>query len=333
VAVRAVDGTPLSRYGHLRLFGASGKIVRSEYATIIQHPNGRQKHIASRNNRIDVYPYDDDLTPKDKAANNFLYYSTDTLRGSSGSPVFSDQWYVVALHRRGVPETATVKGKKVVLRTNKKPAATDDPDEVISYISNEGVRISRILARVDDLSQNAKTPELRSDAARVRDAVSDAAGLPSDGPFSRLSATMIVMEDPDQTVRRGGGGGVVESFEISHRKIELFPENTGYDKNFLTGHAIPLPKPSASLRTELAPRLDKPAEFLLPFRHFTTAMHARRRLPVFAAINLDGKKMPDGAMPDRPGWSFDPRIDQAHQPDDTIFSDMLQRGHMAARES
>jgi endonuclease G len=60
VAVRAVDGTPLSRYGHLRLFGASGKIVRSEYATIIQHPNGRQKHIASRNNRIDVYPYDDD---------------------------------------------------------------------------------------------------------------------------------------------------------------------------------------------------------------------------------------------------------------------------------
>jgi endonuclease G len=202
---------------------------------------------------------------------------------------------------------------------------------VISYISNEGVRISRILAKVDDLSQNAKTPELRSDAARVRDAVSDAAGLPSDGPFSRPSATMIVMEDPDQAVRRGGGGGVVESFEISHRKIELFPENTGYDKNFLTGHTIPLPKPSAALRSELAPRLDKPGEFLLPFRHFTTAMHARRRLPVFAAINLDGKKMPDGAMPDRPGWSFDPRIDEAHQPDDTIFSDMLQRGHMAAR--
>jgi hypothetical protein len=118
------------------------------------------------------------------------------------------------------------------------------------------VRISRIQARVGDLSQNAKTPELRSDAARVRDAVSDASGLPSDGPFSRASATMVVLEDPDQTV----------------------------------------PKPSASLRSELAPRLDKPGEFLLPFRHFTIAMHARRRLPVFAAINLDGKKMPDGAI-------------------------------------
>lgn len=105
VSIRAVDGTPLSRYGDLRLFGASGKIVRSEYATIIQHPNGRQKHIASRNNRITVYPYDDDLADKDKAANFFLYYSTDTLRGSSGSPVFSDQWNVVALQRRGVVES------------------------------------------------------------------------------------------------------------------------------------------------------------------------------------------------------------------------------------
>jgi hypothetical protein len=42
------------RFLHLPLFGASGKIVRSEYATIIQHPNGRQKHIASRNNRIEA---------------------------------------------------------------------------------------------------------------------------------------------------------------------------------------------------------------------------------------------------------------------------------------
>jgi endonuclease G len=82
----------------------------------------------------------------------------------------------------------------------------------------------------------------------------------------------------------------------------------------------------------LAPRLDRPEEFLLPFRHFTTAMHAGRRLPVFAAVNIDGKKVPAGAMPNRPPWSFDPRIDEAHQPDDSIFSQMLQRGHMAARE-
>ena len=30
------------------------------------------------------------------------------LERSSGAPVFNDQWYVVALHRRGVPATTTV---------------------------------------------------------------------------------------------------------------------------------------------------------------------------------------------------------------------------------
>jgi DNA/RNA endonuclease G (NUC1) len=79
-------------------------------------------------------------------------------------------------------------------------------------------------------------------------------------------------------------------------------------------------------------------------------MHARRRLPVlamrtvpsidsptspaarFAAVNIDGKKKPEGAMGTRPPWSFDPRIVEAHQPDDSIFSILLHRGHMAARD-
>lgn len=327
VAPRAVDGTALSRFGYLRLLGATGKIVRSEYATIIQHPNGRQKHIASRNNRITVYVYDDDLTEDEKPTNNFLYYSTDTLKGSSGSPVFSDQWYVVALHRRGVPETGTVDGRPVVMRTNGKPAEPEDPDEVIKYISNEGVRISRVLARVRGLAAEG-TAGVRSNAERVLEAVTRAAGAVEDGPFAIPTAQIAVLEDPTQTTGRVGA----ESFEIVRRKLHLFPENTGYNPDFLPGHPIPLPTPSAHLRQELAPRLDDPGQFLLPFRHFTTAMHARRRLPVFAAVNIDGKKKPAGGMGDRPSWSFDPRVDESHQPDDTIFSNLLHRGHLAARD-
>ena len=329
VAARAVDGTPLSRYGYLRLFGESGKIIRGEYATIIQHPDGRQKHIASRNNKIDVYPYDEDLSDDERKANNFLYYSTDTLKGSSGSPVFSDQWFVVALHRRGVPQTrADKKGKQVVVRKNGDLAAGDDPDEVIDFISNEGVRISRILGRVEALTESDDV-ELSSSARRVLDAVTQAAGSVNDGPFATATARLQILEDRQQTVDRRG---MVENFEIAHRRIELFPDNTGYNRQFLAGHPIPLPTPSAQLLQELARRVDKPQEVLLPFRHFTTAMHARRRLPVFAAVNIDGAKKPEGAMDNRPSWSLDPRIDEAHQPDDTIFSQMLQRGHMAARE-
>lgn len=33
-----------------------------------------------------------------------------------------------------------------------------------------------------------------------------------------------------------------------------------------------------------------------------------------------------------PGWSFDPQVDDAHQPDGSILNDLLQRGHLAARD-
>ncbi|MFY9621498.1 MAG: trypsin-like peptidase domain-containing protein [Pyrinomonadaceae bacterium] len=54
---------------------------------IIQHPNGGPKKVALRNNLV----YDSEF-PR-------LRYFTDTEHGSSGSPVFSDSWKVIALHR------------------------------------------------------------------------------------------------------------------------------------------------------------------------------------------------------------------------------------------
>ncbi|MGW4163164.1 trypsin-like peptidase domain-containing protein [Streptomyces sp. NPDC004788] len=54
---------------------------------IIQHPEGKPKRVALRNNL--VYEAND----RDVA------YFTDTQGGSSGSPVFTDRWTVVALHR------------------------------------------------------------------------------------------------------------------------------------------------------------------------------------------------------------------------------------------
>jgi V8-like Glu-specific endopeptidase len=60
-----------------------------EHVTIIQHPSGGPKQIALTANQV---------------VNQFEYrlqYTTDTLPGSSGSPVFNDKWKVVALHHAG----------------------------------------------------------------------------------------------------------------------------------------------------------------------------------------------------------------------------------------
>ena len=57
---------------------------------IIQHPDGGPKVLALRNNLVT------------KSTESDVCYLTDTKLGSSGSPVFNDQWSVVALHRGSV---------------------------------------------------------------------------------------------------------------------------------------------------------------------------------------------------------------------------------------
>ncbi|MGO7359978.1 serine protease [Rhizobium ruizarguesonis] len=56
---------------------------------IIQHPSGMLKQVALHHNLVT------------SAGGSRMQYLTDTLPGSSGSPVFDDQWKVVAVHHAG----------------------------------------------------------------------------------------------------------------------------------------------------------------------------------------------------------------------------------------
>lgn len=119
----------LSDFGWLRLSPEVGKINVGEAITIIQHPNGRTKQVAMRENRLL------DITA------DHLTYESDTAPGSSGAPVFNDSWQVVALHHSGVPRK-DAQGRWLL--QNGKPATDDDDDADIDWIANEGVRASRI---------------------------------------------------------------------------------------------------------------------------------------------------------------------------------------------
>lgn len=114
VAVEATnaDGVNLSARGWFPLIGPSGKAVVGERLSIIQHPNGDPQAVTVHDNKL--------VDVDDK----FLHYKTDTMGGSSGSPVLNINWDLVALHHAAVAN------------------------------SNEGVRISSIVTRLREMSQN-----------------------------------------------------------------------------------------------------------------------------------------------------------------------------------
>lgn len=125
------DGKPPGeRFGWNHLIGVAGKIVVGEPVNIIGHPMGRLEEISIRKNELQL------------RTDEFLQYFTDTEPGNSGSPVFNDQWEVVALHHSGVPKTDD-QGR--ILRKDGKVWHEGDGDDAIDWVSNEGVRVSVIL--------------------------------------------------------------------------------------------------------------------------------------------------------------------------------------------
>lgn len=149
VAVRSDSetGTSLTSYGFLPLIEAEGKVILGELVNIVQHPNGEPKQLALRENRlVDLLEH-------------YLHYSTDTAPGSSGSPVFNDQWEVVALHHSGAPRTDS-EGRW--LAVDGRPWTAAMGEEQIDWKANEGVRISRVLRSLREQPLIGVADELRS---------------------------------------------------------------------------------------------------------------------------------------------------------------------------
>jgi V8-like Glu-specific endopeptidase len=128
------DGRPLADFGYNRLGALSGEVVAGESVTIIQHPNGEPKQIALRENLVIKLPRADD---------RFLHYQTDTTPGSSGSPVYNDQWEMVALHHAGAPRK---NNREQILARDGTAWTQSMGEQAIDWVANEGVRVAAIVS-------------------------------------------------------------------------------------------------------------------------------------------------------------------------------------------
>ena len=109
----------LSEYGYIRL--KEIEISKNDFVNIIQHPKGEMKQISLYHNIV--------TNTNDRV----VQYLTDTLKGSSGSPVFNSDWDVVAVHHSG---------------GGSKPGEPQLPEGKKSR--NEGILINKIIKFIAD---------------------------------------------------------------------------------------------------------------------------------------------------------------------------------------
>jgi len=166
VAPRSDRGIALNRYGWSRLIGTQGKVLLGESLNIVQHPRGEAKQLVLRSNEL-VDLFDD-----------YAHYVTDTEPGSSGSPVYNDQWEVVALHHAGVPSRDSQ--GRLLTRDGSVWQEGMDPD-LIAWVANEGIRVSSLVKYIAAQNLPPAQAALRDDLLNLAPPSALEAAAVSDG--------------------------------------------------------------------------------------------------------------------------------------------------------
>ena len=345
---------PLSLYPWLKMIGDTGKAEKGDSLNIIQHPRGGLKQIAFRKNEIIDIP---------DGVKDFLYYTTDTEPGSSGSPCFNDQWELVALHHSGVPDLN--KQRQLLRRDGQVWRKGVDPEGLINWIGNEGARISAIVNALRGANLKPQWRDLRDQMLEaappnpIELAREDAAGGGrANGSSGVLVNNHSLMKEgvtigqsyswtiPLQVTVTVGGIATQQPLvetPVSVQKVEPetpgievtidkdWSRRKGYDPMFL-GVNIALPKLSTAQHAnsvEVPPQYRKNGQkYLLDYHHYTVAMNKKRRCAWFSAGMVDGKNFVDFRR-GKDQWFLDPRIDSKFQMGEELYAGAnTDRGHL-----
>lgn len=302
VAERSDTGKLLGGYGWCPLFKEEGKIVLGNSVNVVQHPRGEMKQIVIRENKL-VDLLDD-----------VLHYEGDTEPGSSGSPVFNDQWEIVGLHHSGV---AKMDRKGNLLDVDNRIWREGDDPERIQWVANEGIRASRIVTHFE-------SAKLREHENRLRDQL-----LSSSQPPQPPAAPAVAVAANFPTLPEQPPDGTLESITPDPN----YDHRPGYDAGFL-GFPVPMPKLASSIRGDAVkiPGAKKGEELELKYYHYSVIMNGKRRIAFVAAVNLNVAAKSHYNREGKDQWFFDPRIDRKYQAGDEFYTDNpLDRGHLVRR--
>src|SRR5262245_1134717 len=328
VEPRSVRGEALEQFGWLRLDPQPGKAFIGEYLTIIQHPKGERKQICVRENKL--LKYSDD--------GPFLWYQTDTVSGSSGSPAFNNSWQVVALHHSSVPETRRVNGKDRWLAKDGKLWTPEMGDDAVAWKANEGIRVSSIcrslsteqaahpLARAVLTATDARASygggsgetsvdptqiQVRTDASgnmRVLIPVDIGIKVGAQGQLvSNASLPAPAAQDVPSTLQTARVAPVVEKVDIDQSN---YAKRSGYDRKFL-GIAVPLPTVGSQKFGKVLLLPGKKRE--LKYWNYSVVVNRDRALAYFSAANVDAGGFRGNRDAEGDTWFRDTRVDAVDQ--------------------
>lgn len=318
VGARVRGSGTLADFGYCALSRTPDRHQLGINANIVQHPEGRRKIAVLRNNLI---------VARDENGGR-LFYETDTLEGSSGSPVFNDLWDVVALHHYGEAS------QDVVLPGGTKTRDVNEGIRVSSIYDDLSEKVGSLGGRSRDLLQQALvlwksdapiekklTPRPRP-AEEASDSAAASAAFRQSAestlhPFStsnEASAMSSVMPEAkivlplEITIRVGTPAGVSVPASAGNLERALAPapralaeskridrdyqNRNGFNPKFVPGLQIDLETIIDPVKKKIAGLLE-PTKGRAPgeliYENFSVIMHKVHHIAILTATNIDGK--------------------------------------------
>ncbi len=363
VAVNTIDENgkiPLSNFGYIFLDPAFGKLANEEQEllNIIHHPEGDLKQLSIRENLFK------------EIHDNTIQYTTDTAPGSSGSPVFNDQFQIVALHHMSIAKTnrddefLDKDGRVIPRDANNKI----DKSKLV-WVLNEGIRISVIILDLVKTNPNPafvaeiiRKPISTPIPAKIEDTIPTTIEKQSPQNPTQMENNNVTISFPASLMSSSGmininidtkNTPVLAGSELQKNKLQdstsalTFTEKAsiedtkdyssykGYQSKFLGvgANEIPIPLPKSNLKNLVA-KIKNSDSYILKYQYYSTIQHAVRKMPVISMINIDGdanKRKDDTKREDV--WLRDNRIDYDLQLSNAFYGGSgFDRGHMSRRE-